>query len=948
MTAGALLDTLRDRFGFCDFRPGQEPAIGHILGGRDTLVVMPTGSGKSLIYQLAALHLPGFTVVISPLIALMKDQVDSLTRHGVPAAFINSALAPQEQALRLTAARANEFRLLYVAPERLRSQTFLDALQHCQISLLAVDEAHCISHWGHDFRPDYLHIAAFRQAVGNPVVAALTATATPQVQEDIVRQLGVSANARVVTGFNRPNLTFEVCCTPDEQSKLEMLGRRLSVPGDGAAIVYVGVRRDAELVAEFVRDVVGREVASYHAGMPTDQRTAVQDAFMHGQLTVVAATNAFGMGVDRPDVRLVLHFSLPGTLEAYYQEAGRAGRDGRPAEAVLLYRPDDRALQEFFIKNDAPTTDERRALFQVLRSCGEAIVQVSLAELSYRTGLYETKIRVGLSDLEGAGAILRLGDVGQRLCIQVCEWDEERVSKVASSVMQRRRNKLSQLNRMIWYAESNDCRRRILLDYFGDGGPADAPRCCDNCLVAAAPIEATPGELLPTAELAAEARIGLAILDAVRRLDFPLGRDKLAQVLRGSRSSQILERRLNQHIYHGRLSDFQQGQIRDMVDQLCRAGYLKMVGGDRPVMRLTPLGLRAIEAKAHVPLDLPHPPSSVRVERRRREREAGGTIELTGRMFEQGMTPEAIAAERGLSRSTILGHLAVLIGDGKAPLSAVVSADMVSQVFEAIRRSGQVAKLAPIKQHLPDSIPWDEIRCAVEGWKWETRQPDIQGKAPPSSDPRSGPSGQPGAAGPARADQEHLGDAVAAFLSRSHPRELSGPWDIGWALDFHSAFDGTTWTRSPIGELAYRLKYLEDESALDPLVAQIERLADEVPELRDVSALVPVPSSTGRKSAPAALVADRLAQSWGLPALDAVQMARQTAPQKEMNTQSQKRANVQGAFRVCRPVRGLKLLVLDDLCDSGATLQEVCRVLKRAGAAGLCVLTLTRTIHSAD
>jgi ATP-dependent DNA helicase RecQ len=316
---------LRAHFNFPAFRPGQAEAIQQVLDGRHTLVVMPTGSGKSLIYQLAALQLPGVTLVISPLIALMKDQVDSLTRRSIAATYINSTLTASDQTDRLRALSEGRCKIVLVAPERLRSRAFRDALGGIPISLLTVDEAHCLSQWGHDFRPDYLHIAEARDHFHAPIVLALTATATPRVQDDVIQMLGLEHAERIVTGFNRPNLTLEVFSTPDVKAKLNFL-RDFLVQTEGGGIIYTGTRRDAEEVADFVREVARVEVAFYHGSLDAETRTRVQDAFMAGDLPIVVATNAFGMGIDRPDVRFVLHYAVPGTLEAYYQEAGRRTR----------------------------------------------------------------------------------------------------------------------------------------------------------------------------------------------------------------------------------------------------------------------------------------------------------------------------------------------------------------------------------------------------------------------------------------------------------------------------------------------------------------------------------------------------------------------------------------------------------------------------------------------
>ena len=716
----SLFESLRATFGFSEFRAGQEPAIESLLLGRDTLVVMPTGSGKSLIYQLAALNLPGITVVISPLIALMKDQVDSLVACGAPATFINSTLSPAEQSARLKGVVAGRFKLLYVAPERLRSAAFLGALDTCRIDLLAVDEAHCISHWGHDFRPDYLRIAEFRQRAGIPLVAALTATATLRVQEDIIQQLAMRSPERVITGFNRPNLTFEVQYAYDEQAKLSALAGLLRETDDGAVIVYAGTRRQTELVARFARDVVDRRVDYYHAGVLPERRTQVQEAFMTGRLPVVVATNAFGMGIDRADVRRVVHFAMPGTLEAYYQEAGRAGRDGLPAVTTLLYSPEDRTLQEWFIESNVVAPEERRQIFDVLSASGQGEVWLSDADLSLRTSLHAIRVRVGLSDLEEAGVIQRLGDAGTQMMIRVGDWDTARVAAIGKLARERREDRLARLEYMVRYAESNHCRRRTLLDYFGDSGSAAAPRCCDNCL--SAPTGREAGVARPVGELSDSDRVALAILDAVRRLSFPLGRDKLAQILRGARTKELLAWRLDASTYYGRLSGYRQKAIREMIDVLCQQAYLKVVGGAKPVLRLTPRGEEAVRARASISLGAAYRPARGRVSSRGPGEGAGNTVALTAQLFAEGKGPAEIAAERGLAVRTIFGHLATLIADGKVPVSAVVSEEVISHVYAAVQQVGDTSRLSPIRAQMAVDVSWDEIRCAVAGWEWQHGQ----------------------------------------------------------------------------------------------------------------------------------------------------------------------------------------------------------------------------------
>ncbi len=344
--------TLRARFGFPDFRPGQERAVSSVLAGRDTLVVLPTGGGKSLCYQVPAMVLPGLTVVVSPLISLMKDQVDALTARGIPATFVNSTLTSSEVSQRMARVARGEIKLLYVAPERFDVGTAAERLRGAGVSLLAVDEAHCISEWGHDFRPSYLRIAQVREKLGWPPVVALTATATPHVRQDIARQLRLENAETIITGFDRQNLRYHVVATRNESEKddalVDILRRH-----DGVAIVYAATRRNVEKVT-MTLERAGITAAAYHAGLDDAHRHEVQEQFMNESVRAIVATNAFGMGIDKPNVRVVVHHAMPGTIEAYYQEAGRAGRDGKQSDVFLLHSFPDRFTHEFFIKGAYP------------------------------------------------------------------------------------------------------------------------------------------------------------------------------------------------------------------------------------------------------------------------------------------------------------------------------------------------------------------------------------------------------------------------------------------------------------------------------------------------------------------------------------------------------------------------------------------------------------------
>jgi len=408
MAAPTLADAralLRDRIGFADFRPGQERAIASVLAGQDTLVVLPTGGGKSLCYQVPALLLPKLTVVVSPLISLMKDQVDALTARGLPAAFLNSTLTANEIADRLARAERGELKMLYVAPERFDFGRTLERIAAIGVSLLAVDEAHCVSEWGHDFRPSYLRVKQVREHLGNPPTIALTATATPEVRKDVVRQLGLKTPEVIVTGFDRANLSYHVVRTRTEHDKDFALVRALK-EFPGQAIVYASTRRAVERVTGVLEKAKIRAYA-YHAGLDDDHRHMVQDAFMREDVRAIVATNAFGMGIDKANVRLVIHHAMPGTLEAYYQEAGRAGRDGLPSACVLLHAFQDRFTHEFFIKSAYPDRDTvARVHAALVKAADDAgIARVSAADLAARS-------RGKVKDREAESSLRILADAG--------------------------------------------------------------------------------------------------------------------------------------------------------------------------------------------------------------------------------------------------------------------------------------------------------------------------------------------------------------------------------------------------------------------------------------------------------------------------------------------------------------------------------------------------------
>src|SRR5512140_1070724 len=407
-TIGDAREILRSRFGYPAFRPGQERAVEAVLQKRDTLVILPTGGGKSLCFQVPALMLPGLTVVISPLISLMKDQVDALTARHLQATFINSSLSGAEISSRLARAERGEIKLLYVAPERFDAGSTAERLRAIGVSRLAVDEAHCISEWGHDFRPSYLRIRDVRERLGTPPTIALTATATGDVRTDIVRQLQLNRPETIVTGFDRKNLSYSVIRTRTEADKDAALIEALrSQPG--LAVIYASTRKAVERITQ-VLERARIPAVGYHAGLDDEHRREVQDAFMRDNVRAIVATNAFGMGIDKPNVRLVIHHAMPGTLEAYYQEAGRAGRDGLPSVCVLLHAFSDRFTHEFFIKTAHPDRAVvQRVYDEVKRAAdGNGLARVSAADIASaaRGQLKEREVESALRILTQSGSIV--------------------------------------------------------------------------------------------------------------------------------------------------------------------------------------------------------------------------------------------------------------------------------------------------------------------------------------------------------------------------------------------------------------------------------------------------------------------------------------------------------------------------------------------------------------
>ena len=595
---------LQTHFGHNAFRPYQEEIIRQVLAGQDTLGMLPTGAGKSLCYQLPAMLLPRPTIVISPLIALMQDQLDGLPPALYPlATLINSSLDYDEVQQRLEGIAAGDYRLIYIAPERLRQQEFLRLLQYIRPSLIVVDEAHCISVWGHDFRPDYLFIRKalelLQETDAPPAVLALTATATAEMRSEIAQQLGRDLTPITGSVF-RPNLLLEVfpCANADaKMRRLVTIARETAGPG----IVYASSRDRCEQLAAMLGKQ-GVSAAFYHAGLDRETRRTTQQDFMLGRTRVMVATVAFGMGVDKSNVRFVVHFTLPESLEAYTQEAGRAGRDGKPSRCALLLAPSDKATLNRWLRQNQVTLPHVRETYRALKArIGRGLGLVSPEEL--QTAVFgeeagdsknATRLRVAISMLERCGLVKRHSESGSAFQIEIPAAPPEARAELDALLQARSDHEDRRLADMLGYAEGSGCRHVAIAHHF-DQDLAPCGDVCDRCL-GVAEEAAAPRAPAPTSAEVAD--VGRVILACIASLPYPLGRTGVAKVVTAAADSPLSAERCT---HHGALAGCTLKAVRGFLDTLIEKGLLHLDSeAEYPLLKLTSQGRAALSAEEEI------------------------------------------------------------------------------------------------------------------------------------------------------------------------------------------------------------------------------------------------------------------------------------------------------------------------------------------------------------
>ncbi|NUJ98238.1 RecQ family ATP-dependent DNA helicase [Candidatus Gracilibacteria bacterium] len=754
-----LQKILQEKFGLENFHDGQREVIENVLNSSDTLVFMPTGGGKSLTYQLPGVILPGLTIVISPLISLMKDQIDKLNSLGLRAEQINSTISTSEQNMilaELEQAYESEdepIKFLYIAPERLNSYEFIRIMQNIKISLVAVDEAHCISQWGHDFRPSYMKIKGFleklRQKQNFPIIA-LTATATKKVREDIVERLGLE-NYKVFTkGFDRKNIIILV---REISKREEKLAKTLEIitKTSGSGIIYCSSRKMVDEVYDFL-ETKHISVGKYTGAMTADRREDMQNKFMDGIYKVIVATNAFGMGIDKKDIRFVIHYNLPGSIENYYQEVGRAGRDGKNSYGVVLASFGDTKIQEFFIENIYPEKKEVLELYDYLykdfkigEGKGVEILK-TYAQIAKESGLgNDMKVGSILKIFEKYG-IINKGFEGEGIegfrgkgmtIIQekrkhsqiLIDWKRQELLEKESYF------KLEQIKKLLFYPR---CRKKFILEYFGDEEDlVNLGENCGSCDYCIEKDKFDSGEVVNLVNLS----VFEIVLDVVKMLDRKFGVNVIAKFLAGNDDKNMLKRELDKNNEYGILKEYSLDLILALLESLIRQNFLEKTGGMYPLIGLTEKGRVALtreyllkeeekelqsfvvmKAKNNVFKKEAKVKSSSGAIKKGKKSQEFDTYGVTLDLFKQGKNIEEIAKEREMSSLTIEGHILKLYEDGdlkKDDILQCANSDNLKQVKKIIDSyfSENIDKLKPIKEKLEElgctNISYFEIKVCI-------------------------------------------------------------------------------------------------------------------------------------------------------------------------------------------------------------------------------------------
>lgn len=666
-----ILEILKERFGFSSFKNGQREIIQTIINGENTLVVMPTGGGKSLCYQLPAIIMPGTAIVISPLISLMKDQSDALSKNGIESTFINSSLDSKEYKERMINLKNAKYKLVYIAPERLENDYFLNVLNDIKISFLVVDEAHCISQWGHDFRPSYLNISNLLEKTNIYHTVALTATATPKVQEDIVKYLKLHSYKSFICGFNRHNLTYFTENTSDKFNKIydiiesSILKAKETSESCGSNIIYCATRNLTDIVYnKLIENKI--DVVNYHAGLSAKERKYNQDSFVKGYKSVIVATNAFGMGIDKPDVRNVIHYNLPGSIENYYQEAGRAGRDGYPSNCYLFYNSNDIKLQKYFINSTFPPYEDFLKVFSYLKSLNQELCIETLKSISKNTGILQNSCIASILEQFEKYKIISRNNISQKAKLKFLYTKEELIrymqtineeNKIVLDAILRSvsgeslkkfvdidieyilrkyeikpdifvnsirafklyniieykdfipensfyfnlninkfedcnidfdsfyiRKKVNEYNleKMIEYAVTKECKRKFILNYFQDTTYDEKK---DKCKCSSCEIKHKSNKINITFET-------LAVLQSVKDIKCKYGLYLLIDYLLGVESYKITKNFLYEYETFGILKDTYKykGEIKTIIDIAIENNLLKVSGDKYPIIILTDIG----------------------------------------------------------------------------------------------------------------------------------------------------------------------------------------------------------------------------------------------------------------------------------------------------------------------------------------------------------------------